>query len=167
VEFRQNPVDFKVTSDEFFDRLRKGQILSAGVKFDTIFIDGLHLAEQVDRDVKNALDFIKDDGFVVMHDCNPPTEWHAREDSICIHTPAVRHWNGTTWKAFLKWRCNESVQSCCIDADWGVGIISKTRSLGNSIPQVNPFFEFQTLDNDRKKMLNLVTFDEFKKASRL
>lgn len=80
IEFEENPVDFKVTSDEFFDGLRKGTFLDKDIRFDVIFIDGLHLAEQVDRDITNALEYLTDDGFIVLHDCNPPTEWHAREE---------------------------------------------------------------------------------------
>jgi len=164
IEFKENPVDFKVTSDKFFEQLRKNEILSSNIKFDVIFIDGLHLAEQVDRDIQNALDFIKDEGYIVMHDCNPPTEWHTREEPNCYHTPAVWFWNGTTWKAFLKWRFNAAVYSCCINTDWGVGVLSKQKQIGYSINEVNPFFEYYVLNNDRKRLLNLVSFEEFKSS---
>lgn len=164
IEFKENPVDFKVTSDDFFEKLGKNEILSSKIKFDVIFIDGLHLAEQVDRDISNALNFIKDDGYVVLHDCNPPTEWHAREEPNCYHTPAVWYWNGTTWKAFLKWRFNSSVNSCCIDTDWGVGVLSKEKQIGRSTNNTNPFFEHNVLAKERKRLLNLVGFDEFKKS---
>lgn len=162
IEFKENPVDFAVTSDSFFQKVRNNEILSSNIKFDVIFIDGLHLAEQVDRDIRNALDFIKDDGYIVMHDCNPPTEWHAREEPNCCHTPAVWFWNGTTWKAFLKWRFNAAVHSCCIDTDWGVGVLSRKIVIGESINDANPFYEFNVLANDRKRLLNLVSFSDFK-----
>lgn len=119
VEFNANPVDFKVTSDEFFELLSSGEILSTGTRFDVIFIDGLHFADQVDRDIANAFKYIKEAGFVVLHDCNPPSEWYAREDFGYHFTPAGRCWSGTTWKAFMKWRSDSSVHSCCIDSDWG------------------------------------------------
>ncbi|MEJ1237909.1 class I SAM-dependent methyltransferase [Chryseolinea sp. T2] len=161
--FEGNPVDFKMTSDEFFQRLSTNEILSNDVKFDVIFIDGLHLAQQVDKDIANALNYIKEDGFIVLHDCNPPTEWHARENFDYANTPANRSWNGTTWKAFLKWRSNSSLNSCCIDTDWGVGIISKAQKIGNPITAVNPFFEFALLDENRKEYLNLIDFETLKK----
>lgn len=162
-EFKENPVDFKITSDEFFSLLRSGKILSPQLRFDVIFIDGLHLADQVDRDIINALDFIKEDGFVVLHDCNPPTEWHARENHMFLETPAFGLWNGTTWKAFQKWRFEPGIYSCCIDSDWGVGVLSKKINIGNSIPPVNPFYEFNVMDQNRKAHLNLVDFETFKK----
>lgn len=163
VEFKENPVDFKLTSDEFFEKLNNNEILSPKIKFDVIFIDGLHLAEQVDRDIKNAMDYIKDDGFIVLHDCNPPTEWHARTDYNYHYTPAGMFWNGTTWKAFLKWRFNSNIQSCCINSDWGVGILSKSHKIGQSIEQTNQFYEFSELIANRKEYLNLLTFEDFKK----
>lgn len=161
--FKSNPyIDFKLTSDNFFLKLANNEVLSSEIKFDVIFIDGLHLAEQVDRDITNAIKYIKDDGFIVLHDCNPPTEWHARECDTYYHTPANRTWNGTTWKAFLKWRCNPMVNSCCIDSDWGIGILSKKHQIGENLESVNPFFEFRNFADNRKEYLNLIDFETLK-----
>jgi len=162
LEYNENPVDFKMTSDEFYELLTNNKILSSKIQFDVIFIDGLHLAEQVDRDIMNSMRFVKSDGFVVLHDCNPPTEWHARENYYYRNTPAVGSWNGTTWKAFLKWRFNPSVNSCCIDSDWGVGILSKEHPIGSCIKEVNQFFEFENFIEHKDNYLNLISFDAFK-----
>ena len=132
LENTENPVDFKLTSDDFFSALDSGKILSNDIKFDVIFIDGLHLADQVERDIDNALRYIDDNGFIVLHDCNPPTEFHARESYYYRNSPARGLWNGTTWKAFYKARLNKSLFSCCIDTDWGIGIISKSKNIGTS-----------------------------------
>jgi len=163
IEFKKNPVDFQLTSDDFFAKLDSNEILNNEIRFDVIFIDGLHLAEQVNRDIINALRYIKEDGFVVLHDCNPPTEYHARENYNYNHTPAGAYWNGTTWKAFLKWRFNKSLYSCCINSDWGVGILSKKHLLGSSIEPTNQFYEFDLLDKNRIEYLNLIEFDDLKK----
>jgi len=136
--------------------------LTNDVRFDVIFIDGLHLAEQVDRDIKNSLEYLKEDGFLVLHDCNPPTEWHAREDYYYEDTPAGGYWNGTTWKAFQKWRYNDSVTSCCIDTDWGVGVISKKHHIGKAVESKNEFYEYNVLNKDRAALLNLTAFGDFK-----
>jgi hypothetical protein len=164
IDFAENPVDFKMTSDEFFQKLSANEVLSEDMKFDVIFIDGLHLAFQADTDIENAINHIKDDGFIVLHDCNPPTEWHARESYRYINTPAGEIWNGTTWKAFLKWRFNASINSCCIDSDWGVGILSKNYQIGKNIESTNPFFEFSLLEENRKAYLNLIDFEDFKRV---
>lgn len=161
IEFKKNPVDFPITSDEFFEKLNDNEILSTDILFDVIFIDGLHLAEQVDRDIKNALNYISDDGFIVLHDCNPPTEWHAREDYQYRYTPGGGVWNGTSWKAFYKWRSNPTITSCCVDTDWGVGVISKKHNLGVNTTHKMEFYEFKNLDDSRKESLNLMDFHEF------
>lgn len=162
IEFKENPVDFKMTSDDFFLQLKSGKILNKTIQFDVIFIDGLHLAEQADRDIHNAIDFIKNDGFVVIHDCNPPSEWHAREEHNYRLSPAKNNWNGTTWKAFYKWRCNSEVYSCCVDTDWGVGVLSKKLNIGMNYHHNNEFFDFSIFDKKRIEYLNLLSFEEFK-----
>lgn len=162
-ENSENPVDFKMTSDVFFEKLKNNQILSNKTKFDVIFIDGLHLAEQVERDIENSLKHLKEDGFIVMHDCNPPTEFHARETYEYKLSPSKGYWNGTTWKAFFKYRKKTKYYSCCIDTDWGVGIISKDKNIGSFSKIENPYFEFKTFENNRKESLNLISFEEFKR----
>ena len=164
IEFEENPVDFQMTSDEFFEKKDNNKILSPETKFDVVFIDGLHLAHQVDRDISNATKHLKDDGFIILHDCNPPTEWNARIDYNYFFTPAICYWNGTTWKAFVKWRSNPNYQSCCIDTDYGVGILAKRHPIGKNLEHTDPFFEYNELVNKRKEYLNLISFDEFKNA---
>lgn len=154
-------IDFEMTSDLFFKQLDCGDILIQSIRFDVIFIDGLHLADQVDRDIDNAFRYLRSDGFIVLHDCNPPTEWHARYEYNYIKSPAMHFWNGTTWKAFMKRRYNPSLYSCCIDTDWGVGILSKAHPIGRSIPEVNPFYEYPELEKNRKYYLNLIDFPSF------
>lgn len=162
LEFKENPVDFKLTSDEFFEQLQSGKVLDSDILFDVIFIDGLHTAEQVDRDIQNALKYIKEDGFIVLHDCNPQTESHAREEHGYRISPAMGAWNGTTWKGFVKWRSNPSIFSCTVDTDWGVGIISKTKNIGKNTSLKNDFFEFSVFNTHRKDFLNLISFNELK-----
>jgi hypothetical protein len=162
LEYKENPVDFVLTSDQFFEQLRAGKVLKKDIQFDVIFIDGLHTAEQVDRDIKNALEFIKEEGFIVLHDCNPPTESHAREEHKYEISPAMQNWNGTTWKGFVKWRQNPEVFSCTIDTDWGVGIISKTKNVGSYTKEENEYFEYSVFSKNRKEFLNLINFEDFK-----
>lgn len=161
-ENEENNVDFKVTSDDFFADLKKGKILSNEILFDAIFIDGSHLADQVEKDITNSLLFLKEDGFIIMHDCNPPTEFHASENYYYRLSPSGGFWNGTTWKAFFKTRKRTDIYSCCVNTDWGVGIISKTKILGSSSKTQNEFFEYHILDENRKESLNLISIEQFK-----
>lgn len=164
-EFELNPVDFKMTSDEFFLQLKENRLsILNDIKFDIIFIDGLHLAYQVEKDILNSVQFLSENGFIVMHDCNPPTEYHARETYNFVNSPADGFWNGTTWKAFVKART--TYYSCCIDSDWGVGILSKKNwPCFNILPNnENIFFDFNIFKNKRAEQLNLLSFDKFSKS---
>jgi hypothetical protein len=163
LEYEANPVDFVMTSDQFFHQMKANELAISDRRFDVVFIDGLHTAQQVDLDIQNALDFIKEDGFIVLHDCNPPTEWHAREEHHYRISPAMNNWNGTTWKGFVKHRNNPELYSCCIDTDWGVGIISKTKKIGKVNQVQNEFYEFSKFDTNRKEILNLIKFEELQK----
>lgn len=168
IEFKENPVDFKMTSDKFFQSLRTGNLdIDPNIKFDVIFIDGLHLAEQADKDILNSLDLITDSGFIVLHDCNPPSEFHARESFRFRNSPARGFWNGTTWKAFYKFRHQKDLYSICFDTDWGVGVISKTKypQFDNlELPMMNPYFEYIFHSSNRKSFMNLYSFDIWKKG---
>ena len=55
-------------SDDYFSSLDKT------IKYDLIFIDGLHLEHQVDKDINNSLNHLSENGVIIIHDCNPITE---------------------------------------------------------------------------------------------
>ena len=139
----------KMSSDDFFKKNK--------VSYDIMFIDGLHLEHQVDMDIKNCLNFMSDDGFIIMHDCNPPTEFHQRENyEVEGKFPS---WNGTVWKSFAKLRINNpGLDLCCVDCDWGVGIIRKKPS---SIFSLSEHLDFNFLKNNRIKLLNLISVNNF------
>jgi len=162
LEFKENPVNFKMSSDESFNWYSKNSEKKQLPLFDVIFIDGLHTAEQCFRDIENSLKFLHPDGLVFIHDCNPPSEWHAREDYYFDLSPAKNFWNGTTWKAFIKARKISGVYSCCIDSDWGIGVISKTIPFKFSEKTVfNEFYSFSIFNENRSDSLNLIEFSTF------
>ena len=138
-----------MSSDDFFKKNK--------VSYDIMFIDGLHLEHQVDMDIKNCLNFISDGGFIIMHDCNPPTEFHQRENyEVEGKFPS---WNGTVWKSFAKLRINNpGLDLCCVDCDWGVGIIRKKQQ---SNFKYSGKLDFQFLDKNRAKLLNLISVNNF------
>ena len=51
------------TSDEFFKDNKN--------YFDICFIDGLHKYNQVRKDIFNCLNFLNNDGVILVHDCLP------------------------------------------------------------------------------------------------
>jgi len=55
-----------LTSDAFFKQNES--------MFDVIFIDGLHVADQVERDIINSLAVLNPGGYIICHDMNPTEE---------------------------------------------------------------------------------------------
>lgn len=160
-ESKENLATFKLTSDQFFSAIADKSLTVADAGFGVIFLDGLHLADQAYKDMLHSMRILASPGFLVVHDCNPPTVHHAREDYRAI-SPAGTFWNGTTWKAFVLFRSSNPNRSFVVDTDWGVGIICKhlTDTNHNEINFRDSFFEFNTFNNSRATFLNLVEFSE-------
>ena len=150
-------VNYPITSDEFFDLIKDHD-----VKYDIIFIDGLHHSDQVIKDITNSLKHTTDNGVIVMHDCNPPTQAHAQ-----VPRNGQNEWNGDTYKAFLQSRINNPQhEHFVVDDDWGVGVILKNQS---DFPITKENLQegidsWDYFDQNRKKLLNLITPDEFKES---
>ncbi|MFQ5599472.1 MAG: class I SAM-dependent methyltransferase [Candidatus Krumholzibacteriia bacterium] len=145
--------DHVMTSDEYF------ACIPAGKEFDIVFVDGLHLQEQVTRDVHNALQHLRDGGAVVLHDCNPPTEWHQRAEQGSDTRRLV--WNGTVWRAWAKLRCErDDLSMHVVDTDWGVGIIRRGRQEPYRL-EPGDVLDYACLDRNRAKLLNLISVERF------
>jgi hypothetical protein len=142
-------VNYPITSDAFFE-LIKGH----DIKYDIIFIDGLHHADQVEKDIQNSLNHLVPNGFIVMHDCNP-TSYETQ--LVPRQTTA---WTGDVWKAFVNFKLNNIAYDCCvIDTDFGVGVIQNT----NIKPTFNDNnISWHQFNENRKEILNLITWKEFK-----
>jgi len=104
---------YKVTSDYFFSNICKHY-------FDVIFIDGLHFADQVEKDINNSLKWLNDGGVILCHDMNPLNE------QMQMVPRSQANWNGDCWKAWVKVRSlNQNLNMFVIDADHGCGVIQK------------------------------------------
>jgi hypothetical protein len=143
-------VNYPMTSDAFFD-LIKGH---DEIKYDIIFIDGLHHADQVKKDIKNSLNHIVDGGFIVLHDCNPVSY-----EAQLIPRQTIA-WNGDVWKAFVDFKAHYPKMKCSvIDTDFGVGVIK----VGERICTFQDnFWNWEYFNSNKKQLLNLITWDEFK-----
>lgn len=143
---------FKMTSDEFFEKHIK-------MKYDIIFVDGLHIFEQSYKDIINSLQWLNDDGTIVVHDCNPTKEITQRRER------ASDVWHGDVWKAILKLRVeNPNIEIFTVDTDEGCAVIRKGHQ--NLLPiQENKegMYAFNFFDKNRTNILNLISGDEFKK----
>lgn len=78
-------------SDELF------ATLAPATRFDIVLIDGLHLCEQVTRDIIGSLKHLRVGGTVLVHDVNPSREEHAGR----VPHPGFPAWNGDVWRAWV------------------------------------------------------------------
>jgi hypothetical protein len=147
---RQYKQFFRITSDEFFERVRTAEL------FDVIFIDGLHEAEQVLRDADNALRHLSPGGFVVLHDCNPESE-------IAQRVPRETGvWNGDCWKAMVSLRQRADVEAFTVNTDHGVGIVQKKENAA-PLRDVPAELTYAALEADRERLLGLVPTSAWRK----
>lgn len=120
---------FRVTSDEFFARNQK-MLSVRGV--DVCLVDGLHTYDQALRDVRNTLRYLKPNGVILLHDCNPTSELMALpasriEDLMSQEVPGWDgSWSGDVWKAIVHLRALQNdLEVFVLDCDTGIGVVRR------------------------------------------
>lgn len=107
--------NIRLTSDQFFKNNK--------IKFHCIFIDGLHQYEQVQKDIINSINFLHDDGYIIMHDCIP-------RNYIEEHVPRFpgnHSWTGDVWKACVELSTSPGIDFKIFLCDNGVGVFKVNR----------------------------------------
>jgi len=142
----------KMTSDDFFKQNKE--------TFDIIFIDGLHYADQVYKDIINSIKILNKNGTIVVHDCNPLSY-----DAQFIPQPRwERHWNGNIWKTWLRFRSEwNDLEMFVVDADEGVGVIKngKQKTIKKWDISYKEFYQ------NKKQLLNLISVENFKRNKKV
>ena len=153
---------FETTSDDFF--ARQHDFLEQR-PIDVALIDGMHTYEQVMRDVENTLRYLRNDGVIFLHDCNPPFALAGRpaaswDDFMAQQSGplAIGVWNGDVWKAIVHLRSTRpDLLVGVLKCDQGVGFVRKgspESTLPYSVEQVAAL-TYADLKADRKRLLNL------------
>ena len=114
-----NP-DFILSSDDFFEQNVD--------RFDIIFVDGLHHADFVYRDIINSLKILNPGGCVVVHDVIPSSyEGQLIPLEKTLET-GTGIWNGDVWKGWIKLRTErKDLAMKVVNTDHGCGIIHPTQ----------------------------------------
>lgn len=86
-----NYVNYKMTSDEFF----KNHI---NKKYDIIFIDGLHTAFQVSKDIFNSINNLNNGGWIILDDVFP----HSENEQERLNLKKSGPQTGDVWKALYN-----------------------------------------------------------------
>jgi len=147
-------INYPVTSDEFFNLIKDHD-----VKYDIIFIDGLHHSDQVDKDIENALNHLVDNGIIVMHDCNPEKEEYTSVPRV------TGIWHGDVYKSALRLRQKYPHKFITVEDDCGCGVIFNGIEEDNKCNNDNlqqGLESWEYFSKNRVKLLNLMSADEFK-----
>ncbi len=149
--------NFHLTSNDFFKQL------SEKIRFDLIFIDGSHVERDVDSDIDNALNRITENGTIIVHDCNPKTEQLQRPRSEYLKDQKTA-WCGQVWRSYLsiKLRRND-LEFYTIDIGHGLGVIRKGQQDPIEDLPVPLFMPYEYFAQHRKRLLNLISIDEWVK----
>ncbi len=152
----------KMTSDEFFGSLEASQ------QWSLIFIDGLHLKEQVIRDINNSLNHLSSNGIIVVHDCLPETE-RQQLDHVLYGEP----WMGDVWKAMVELSYRPDLLIYTVNTDYGCGLIQKIIPSEDRIKDIacrkiyiQDHIGELTYNHfllNKQLLLNVISIDEFKR----
>ncbi len=152
--------DFIMNSDLFFENLKNGNFsLQKDYKWDAIFIDGDHNAEQVFKDLNNAFDHLTDDGIIFIHDILPSEYSRALEMQVANITLALCD----AWKVVhycLKHRPDMHV--CSLEEGdpnpCGLAVILKNNNNNRIVlhPKQNLFYQFSQMSENKSKFMNVI-----------
>jgi len=153
---------FELTSDDFFAQ-KSDRIKEIG-GLDVVFIDGLHLYEQVIKDIENSLQYLNKGGVILVHDCNPLNEnaavrAYTSAEVAAMNLPGYDYiWNGDVFKAIVGLRATrKDIDILVINSDHGVGIITQGEAdspltlTETQLANLN----YADLDKNRESYLNL------------
>lgn len=136
------------TSDEFFQDNK--------FKYDIIFIDGLHEANQVYRDILNALNCLRPNGTIICHDMLPTSEEMQKVPR------ETKVWTGDCWKAFAKLRYErDDLIMMTIDSDFGCGLITKNIEPLKTLKFPQLIDTYQGFVENKKQLMNVVAVQQF------
>ena len=138
----------RISSDDFF--------LTNTQKFDLIFIDGLHVYDQVKKDIVNSL---KESGIILIHDCLPRKIWYQTPNRMSFT------WNGDVWKALVEFRTKPNLDVYTILADEGIGMIFKRKNNNLLKISISNFQELKFKDYFYKhaELMNIIKHEDLNK----
>jgi len=142
--------NIRKTSDEFFKENK--------IYFDLVFIDGLHMYEQVKKDILNSLKFLNSNGIILVHDCLP-------ESLSKQAVPRYRMtWNGDVWKAIVELRQLENIEIFTCKIDQGIAVIQNKKNTDIlNLDKKAKELKFKEYYYNYEKFMRVISLDDFKK----
>lgn len=158
---------YNISSDEYFEKHAENKI------FDIVFIDGLHIASQVIKDIENSLKHISQNGIIFMHDCLPQSEiqqdvvdFDPNDFNLRPNGPKRKlfgdhngFWTGNAWEAFAHFRrTRPDLYMATVDTDWGVGVVFPNRSQEVWKGDGSGFAYYQA---NRNALMNVISVQQY------
>ena len=140
--------NLRMTSDHFFKENKE--------KFDLIFIDGLHVYEQVIKDIFNSINILKENGIILVHDCLPRKLWYQTP------TRMSDTWNGDVWKAIVECRTLENIDTYTCLADEGIGVIKVQKNNNLLKLKLSNFknLKYKEYYLNRESLMNIISVEK-------
>ena len=140
--------NLRMTSDQFFKDNKE--------KFDLIFIDGLHVYEQVIKDIFNSIKVLKENGIILVHDCLPRKLWYQTP------TRMSNTWNGDVWKAIVECRTLENIDTYTCLADEGIGVIKLQKNNNPLNLKLSNFknLKYKEYYTNRESLMNIISVEK-------
>jgi hypothetical protein len=120
---------FQMSSSDFF---REYDSLLGETRLDVAFVDGLHTYPQALEDVENCLKHLAPAGFIIMHDCCPPSATAATpagswKEAASLGLPGWNGaWTGDVWKAIVHLLATrDDLNIFVLACDLGVGVLTR------------------------------------------
>lgn len=109
---------YGITSDDFFKDCE-----DHFDKFDLIFIDGLHHADQVEKDIVNAWNCLNSGGAILIHDIHP------KDEAMTLVPRQQKIWTGDVFKAWYGFKQKyPKIKTEYLEETWGLGLIWKSKA---------------------------------------
>jgi len=119
--------NYRLTSDAFFEKYKH-------LKFDVIFIDGLHHYLQCQKDAINSINSLNKNGVIFFHDMLPINSFEE-------YVPRKQlSWTGDVWKVAVELTNSNNCEFKIINVDNGIGVL-----------KINDKFEYKKMP----ELLNL------------
>lgn len=151
--------DFIMGSDEYFENHNKGE------HFDLIFIDGLHHADQVVKDIQNSLTILNKNGIMIIDDCMPHNELMQkipRDETPNQGNGPGRLWTGDVWKAIAWIRLKRKDLSFLgVKLHCGMGVVKRESVELLDVGKELESLTFADYKENEQRLLNLVSYDRF------
>lgn len=144
--------NFQGTSDEFFTFNLDCDLLPLNY-YDLIFIDGLHHADQVEKDFYGALECLNSGGYIVLHDTCPESEHFT-------HVPRDKQgrWLGDVYKFACRLSEYSGIDFCTLDMDNGCTVVWQNyREAKESVGEIT----WNRYVAERKNLLRITSVNKF------